>query len=113
MKILHVYRDYSSPGGVPEQTRALASAQANLAHHVAAACVRGFDMVESRGVHVHCFNNALKSIFQMFLLQAFKKFDIIHITRVWILFSRLYPGCAGMVSKASMSYSSGLILVVP
>ncbi|MCZ6491110.1 MAG: hypothetical protein O7A06_11340, partial [Acidobacteria bacterium] len=84
MKILHVYRDYSLPGGVPEQARSLATAEADLDHHVAAACVRGSDMVESRGVQVHCFNNALKSVIQMFLLQAFKKFDIIHITSILI-----------------------------
>ena len=84
MKILHVYRDYSLPGGVPEQTRSLATAEADLDHHVAAACVRGSDMVESRGVRVHCFGNRLQSIIQMFLLQAFKKFDVILVSSMLI-----------------------------
>ena len=85
MKILHVYRDYFLPGeGVAEQTRDLAPAEADLGHHVEAACVRSSDMVESRGVQVHCFSNQLKSIIQLFLLQAFKKFDVILVSSILI-----------------------------
>jgi len=38
MKIMHLYRDFALPGGIPEQTREIADAQIELGHRVLAIC---------------------------------------------------------------------------
>jgi len=105
MKILHVYRDLLSEGGIPYQTRCLVNSQARLGHHVITVSLDG-KLQESVArlsplVESVVLSRGLRGLTQLRRVIQMHKPDIAHLTGLWIPLQQMW---ALQIGRAGIPY---------
>lgn len=94
MKILHVYRDLFSEGGIPYQTRCLVKAQARLGHNVTIIALSGElkGSFENQNPAISCFviSWGWKGLCQLRNILRKSDPDIVHVTGLWLPIHQLW-----------------------
>ena len=105
MKILHVYRDLFSEGGIPYQTRCLVNSQARLGHHVITVSLNGAqqEILARQSPHVESvvLSQGLRGLAQLRHVIQTHKPDIAHLTGLWIPLQHIW---ALQIGRAGIPY---------
>jgi glycosyltransferase involved in cell wall biosynthesis len=105
LKILHVYRDLLSEGGIPYQTRCLVNSQARLGHHVITVSLDGAQQESvtrlSPLVKSVVLSRGLRGLTQLSRLIQTHKPDIAHLTGLWIPLQQMW---ALQIGRAGIPY---------
>lgn len=105
MKILHVYRDLFSEGGIPYQTRCLVDSQARLGHHVITVSLDGAQQESvtrlSPLVESVVLSRGLRGLTQLRRVIQTHKPDIAHLTGLWIPLQQMW---ALQIGRAGIPY---------
>ena len=94
MRILHVYRDLLSDGGIPYQTRCLIGSQARLGHHVITASLNGAQQEtfvrQNPRIESVILSRGARSLTQLRQVIHTHRPDIAHLTGLWIPLQQLW-----------------------